>query len=229
MPGYPLADAAALWPMNSLGDRIFDLSGNRNRGMFSVADPPRWIADYINFDVGVERILVLHNSTIDFATEAFFVTVCFRTTNVGNQYMISKNYGGVGVAWYAVIINGGELSFQIDDGVTVSFAIESIKRFNDGEWHIVTGIRNTITGNMEIYIDGVIGDTANPDLTGSIANAGNLFIGCRADLHVTRDFVGDIRFVNIHHYSPEPSEIALSHREPYCMYPEKTGLEFLAI
>jgi len=228
MPGYPLADAVALWPMNLLrGIDIRDLSGNNNHGIFAAADPPRWINDYINFDAGVERIVVPHSNTIDFDTEGFFVTVCFRTTSVDYQYIVNKNYGGAGVEWYAIVmLTTGRVAFQIDDGAVLVNATSTVIVSNDGEWHIATGIRNTNTGNVELYIDGIICNIAPPDIAGSIANNGNLFIGCRADLLVTRDFTGDIRFVNIHHYVPQPSKVALSHQEPYCMYPENIMPEF---
>ncbi len=199
------------------GNTVFDLSGNNSTGTFAAANPPRWQADYINFDSGVERILVPHKSVIDFSAEAFSIVMGFRTTSADNQYVINKNYGGSSVPWYLLGIYLGKPNFIVDDGTTIA-AVDADNTFNDGEWHISAGVRNVSTGKIEIYVDGILAATPLTDNTGSVSNTGDLYIGCRADLNAGRDFTGDLKFVYIYNRVLLSGEVALLHREPFCMF-----------
>jgi hypothetical protein len=121
---------------------------------------------------------------------SFTVSLWLNTTqSFGNQGDYAFNGAGVVAADVPALANdlvpvaltGGQVAFNTgnvqggyDDTINSSATV------NDGAWHHVAVIRNQVTGEKDIYIDGVL-DTSDFDTTNMLSDPQLLTIGALAD------------------------------------------------
>jgi len=116
---------------------------------------------------------------LDFPTQSFSVLIWFRAFDNGNvQRLISKNYGGAGVEWWAISLDEGAttLVFDVDDGVTKSSVSVTTPDFTNLTWYQVVAVRDTAADLLRLYGNGLLLASAS-DGSGDIGNTYQVKIG----------------------------------------------------
>jgi len=225
--GHPLAiGLVGCWLFNERsGGRVFDSSYNNNGGAFN-GDPIWSIGKFgwvVNFDGTAKYIDCGNDDSLDFPTNSFTVLARVKSSASSIARIVSKNYGGPGVKWWALTLNEDEnaqqgdsgLNFAIDGGTTKS-TTGVASDYSDGNWHFVVGVRDTAADLVRLYADGVEVDNS-PDNTGNISNTFSVRIGKLGD-YDGQYFDGAISLVMIWKRALSPSEIAWIYREQFCMF-----------
>ena len=209
------------WLMNSLGDKIFDLSGN---GLHSSAfgGNPSWVpgkfGPAIDFD-GDDSISVPDQAILDISGD---ITLCARikytmSGGTGSPGILAKDNTTVGEGYSL------NLAFADNAKIRCSMRIGGIwesaisVNYNDDKWHAVVA---TYDGtNLKLYVDSVLEDTEAA--AGAIAvNIHDLKIGWQAAIGAQNYFIGQIDNPIIFNRALSASEIAKLYREPFYRYPE---------
>ena len=209
-----------IWPMMPYevgGNKVFDLSGNRNTGTFA-GTAPSWTSGKFGtavlFPGTDEYIDCGNNATVLSATGAIVVWLKVDALPSGDEVFISAYDGGD--------INFNRLRMQLDSGgkfdTFLNSAPDNVDMVNDGL--IVAGVWTQIVFTWDatfgyLYQDGVF-------LASDAKTVGNdtwypFTIGANLDSPITY-FAGTIDHVLNYHRFLSASEIALLHREPFCMF-----------
>ncbi len=100
-----------------------------------------------------------------------------------------------------------------------------IKNIEDGNWHLVTGILNGITGQRQLYVDGLLEASASYDYT-RMQNGGDAPVRIAVtqfDTSLGSPVKGLIDDVKIYNYPMDPLEIAQEYTSisgmPVCLTP----------
>jgi hypothetical protein len=123
--------------------------------------------------------------------------------------VISKSNGGTGDHWCLSLRTNRVIDFRLNNSVVLSSGA------------IPYGTDVTIGGvydgvNRYHYIDGALDKTTAT--TGAISTGTPVGIGCNPSSTAGRTLDGIVRFAYVWNRALTPSEIALLHREPYCMF-----------
>lgn len=209
--------ALPMWERS--GHCAFDQSGHWNCG--ELTNGASWGDNGLIFDGVNDHVHIPHklNSSIDFADEDFAISIWFKsTTALQSNYMFSKGYGGVGAKWYGLSLYtpGPYLAGFIDDG-TVNSQVQSTDDFNDGKWHHLVFVRDTVEDKIIFYVDGDW-NAEVVDGSGSVANTGDLVIGGRADLAVDRFYDGNIKSFDIYGFAPTPRQVKFLYNNSWFLY-----------
>jgi hypothetical protein len=139
----------------NFGTRIYDDSINSADG--TLGNTPAWatgkIGTALTFN-GTNQSASIPSST-DNNLETVSVSVWIKTTqNPASATPIIQKWSGTGGYPYALMLNnGGTVSFSASDGTNTPTASSGATTINDGQWHLVTGVR-TKSGQMKTFIDG---------------------------------------------------------------------------
>jgi hypothetical protein len=147
----------------------------------------------LNLDGTDDYVSISDNSLVKFGSNSMSVSAWVKTTSgAANMRVISK--GGGGNPLYLLAINSGVPSFIIRDSSVVTETAAWTKTINDGNWHLMTGVRSGST--VYLYIDGNQVGTATGS-TGSTDNTVALTIGQFGDgsLYYSGQ-VDDVRLYN---------------------------------
>jgi hypothetical protein len=138
-------------------------------------------------------------SKLDFgAIDSFTVTALMKTSNSGStQYAVSKIAGPLvnNPGWALRKLSTDLFAFSVSDGINQVSARSNIA-LNDGNWHLVVGVRDSEIGKLYLYIDGVLQDEQPDDVTASLRNSAEFRIGNRGDN--TLYWEGEIDKVAVH-------------------------------
>ncbi|MGZ3699509.1 MAG: LamG domain-containing protein, partial [Bdellovibrionota bacterium] len=103
---------------------------------------------------------VVTDITNGFTSEIWFKTTSAATAgglpDVSNPLLEDSQAGTTGLSG----VDGGQVSFCRYDGVTWQ-CITSVHFFNDGAWHLSTCTHDSISGAMNLYVDGQLEATGN--------------------------------------------------------------------
>jgi len=207
---HPLARGlVACWLMNEgSGNRIYDLSGNKNDGIF-VGDT-KWVSGEtgqalkfdraydsvsINRDLGVYTNISI-SAWIKYDNEADFKTI------------VGSYSSSTPPIWFVIALNDIKL---YRGNYSESYSLHS------NIWYHVVGIVEGIdaTKDAEIYVNGVkVVDTDN--IAGDMgADKGNFRIGQLEQAHFFGGIIDEVRIWN---RALSSIEVAYLYREPYAMF-----------
>ena len=108
--------------------------------------------------------------------------------------IVDKKLGSGTYNGYSLLLTSGKAEFAVRDGVTK--AATSTATYNDGTWHLLTGVKSG--DNLYVYVDGALQDTEtgvnsyNADTTQSLA------IGARKTTpqYPYNGYIKDVRIYN---------------------------------
>ena len=105
------------------------------------------------------RIEAPHSSSLALPTD-IMIEAWVRTTNAdGSSDAIVAKWGDVGNRNYWLgKLDGTTLAFFVDNTQSVTAPLSLV---NDGEWHHIVGVANSISGNLFLYVDGVQRNSAS--------------------------------------------------------------------
>ncbi len=224
MPGHPLADAVGLWPMSSLGTKVFDLSGNGNTGTFSG-----------NISWGVGNL----GAVTKFTGTSTKIIIAHRSSLVYNQFTYSAwiNHSGGhgdtdGGIWYDRhdVTGQNAICISNEDGIKLFFDIAGTDRGVEvAVGQVTQGILHHVAvthdgTSQKVYLDGIyVGGMSFAGALGQSTDDKFIGIGYATE---QRDFNGDISHSLLYNRALSTSEIALLYREPFCVFPETIMPEF---
>jgi len=164
----------------------------------------------LSFDGNDDVVRVVESSTTDLGatTESYSVSAWIKTTMdySSNGSVFSKN-DGTGAYPFDLYLNSSEFAcFQISDGTNTPSACGSTA-LNDGNWHYLTGIRDTVTDKVYIYVDGTLINSATDTTTATAANDDDLSIGNAGASYTGADFNGTIDEVKFHDHARSAKQI----------------------
>ncbi len=153
------------------GEKIIDISGNQNNGVFSKtlgsANSPEWVPDGLNFlrmaSVADSRYITVANMNGQ-QHDAYTILSWYKSrTSLGaadDEYIAIWTAGGGAEGF----ILGGtddtvadrEARFLVGDGVGAMSTLYSTKYIKDEKWHQVVGTVNAAVGTQKLYVDGLL-------------------------------------------------------------------------
>ena len=159
----------------------------RSNGVLRNTEPQDWDAVGDRFAVGLDAQTESDGRgeyiELPYAVQGTFtLAFWFRTTNSadpGPQWWQGKGLVSTLTETPAAIAaNDFGISLLWDKAAfgVGSTTIQSSRAVNDGRWHHLAAVRNAATGQMQLYIDGVV-EAAGTGPTGALNNAQQLLIG----------------------------------------------------
>ena len=89
----------------------------------------------------------------------------------GNRYLISKGAQGNSAGTYSLYIQGGNLYFDVYDGVNYATTPAAAGVWN-GSWHNITGVYTPGSpGSIKLYVDGLLTGTGSVSFAPSFSLA----------------------------------------------------------
>lgn len=226
LPGallMPQADIAGDWPINSLGGRIFDRSGNDHTG--TLVGNTHWalgrFGPALRFD-GVGDEIIINNSPELFSMPALTIIAWVKYGGIerANEYNIVDAWTAGDTNYLlrfddSVAIN--KIEFYIDTIVGIAGGAFDNTDLSDQLLHQIVAVYDGVT--MRVYKDAVISPTSIAH-TGAIdAGASNISIG--GQIAAATDFWnGKIEQLAICNKGLVGSEVARFYREAFYRYPE---------
>jgi hypothetical protein len=184
------------------------------------------------FVPGMGQYAVNFNGTSTYATipksisGTFSISMWVATSDTGTagQWYAGKGlvdaYTAANAADWGTALNAGKFSFGIGNPDTT---LTSTTAINDGNWHQVVATRNTTTGAMQIYIDGVL-NTSVTGPTGTRGAASKFRVGS-IQTGISGGFLnGTIDEVQVYNYVLSATDIATNYSHTKPLLPQASGL-----
>ncbi len=213
---HPLAKGlVGCWIMNEgSGDRIYDISGNRNNGDFG--GNPLWNpgdrGQALAFDGANDYVVIADSASLNTIT-AITLSAWIKSSDIDGWIVGKDNVGAIrpySVRRYDVA-GDSIIRFGIDTGATVF--LNGLIDMSDTQWVFVAATYDGV--NMKIYIDGIF-DTSVGE-TGNIrVNTDPVHIGIRGGGALP--FNGDISSIMIWNRALSAQEVSQLYYEPYAMF-----------
>ena len=207
--GIANADLIAHYTFDgSPNDEILANHGVEHNGVTYIEDG---IGQAASFDGINDYITVASNTNLSFYTNDFSLSFWIKTAD-DTGYSVDERVSGE--RGYSLIVHSDSISFSVQDGNGWdgnALIISSEPGFNDDEWHLVTGVRNTqylsiyVDGNlvaggpndelfMEDSVDQRVGD---PDEAVNVGASNTINIGTRFNKdHYYEGLMDDLRIYN---------------------------------
>jgi len=183
---YP-AGMVSYWKFDEgSGTKAYDSVGD-NDG--TLVNGPVWISGQVrgalSFDGVDDYVTVPETPSIDFQNEnSFSISFWMKTSssNPDNMHLLAKHKSGYWNGYMFFINNhdpgyctsAGHITFYVAAGAMADACSDS--PVNDEQWHFITGVYNSITNEVFLYVDGVVqADVGTRN--GNLDNAENLTIG----------------------------------------------------
>jgi len=208
--------------MNSLGNKVFDLSGNGKTG--TLQGNTHWVlgkfGPALHCSEAGTSISVPHFPFYE-GIPAFSISLWAKSNTISLGEFLISNAGG-GDDTFEFYIHGGNdnLTFQVWNTLNETasgFATDAILG-SDLDWHHFVGVFDS--PDVMVYLDSVIGNIIG-NLSGNSQVTDNVL---RIGYSSTNPVI--ISHVMIYNRALAASEIALLYREPFCMFPENIMPEF---
>jgi len=179
-----------------------DFSGNGNNG--TVNGTASWVNGKINQAIslnGSSYISVPNVKILNPGSSLQSVSAWVKQTSDGSILWKGSSSSDT----YELAVKGGKATFTINaGGATVNATAVSSASINDGNWHLITGVRSS-TKTADIYVDGVLSGTMTYAGSGaSIDTTTPLTIGSRNGSNFLSGLIDDVRIYN---RALSPSEV----------------------
>jgi hypothetical protein len=184
-------DAAALagpvlrWTFNEPGgDAVLDESGNGRDGVLqNAARVPGLDGGAIQFDDALDQVVLAAAPEALKPTGAVAVAAWIQVGSIEDGEVVS-----LGDSYAIRAVDGDDARIFVYDGIDWFGATTVGGGLSDGDWHHVAG---QFTGtSLEIYIDGVLGDTVDHTAPVDYSLGLDLVAGKHGDASAGFDFVG---------------------------------------
>ncbi|PHS61795.1 MAG: hypothetical protein COB09_17155, partial [Thalassobium sp.] len=152
------------------------------------------------------------DTDFDFGTGDLCAAIWFKSTSTALQYQFERSVvGGVRMFECFLTATTGLANFKIATDTTLT----SSAAYNDGEWHLLIGLRRGTTS--ELWIDGVLVDTDGS--TASTTNAtAVLGVGARAFSAGTFPWGGSLSLMRLTAYAPTAAQILKMYNDEKVLF-----------
>jgi len=210
-----------------------DSSKNSNTGtVHSATWATGLVGGALKFDGVKDYVSVPHSNTIDVGKGAFSFSLWFMSTGQAIQpYLMGKNYGASSKFW-AINIYGQPQSTSCTHGAaavihdgTSTTEVGCKAGWTNNTWHHLAFVREGGSGNIKLYLDGVLNDTKS-DKSGTVNSSAKIVIGKIDNSGDPRYFKGLIDDVQIFNSALTAGQIKLLYdNAPACDDGIKNGHE----
>ncbi len=193
------------------GSNVADSSGNGNNGT--------WFGSGSHWTTGLSATAGLFNGTDDavvsnasignFGISNFTIEFWLKTTNVGTQFLFTKQGTcGPDSYWY-IRTTGGVPRMEVDQNVlgTNLAAVNGTTAVNDGVWHHLAFVRSGTS--LMIYVDGALNAT---QATTGVANISNTTAFKMASSPCAGRFSGTLEEAKVYTVALSASQIQADFR-----------------
>ena len=191
------------------GNTVYDTSGNDNDGTITGAI---WTdgkyGKALSFDGG-DYVRVEDSPSLNFGTGDFSIEFWIKTETTAEEFVIMKGTTGVGGRRFLMKIGRegvGKIDIGLDDDVSDA-RMGSNTAINDNTWHHVVAVCDR-DDKRKLYIDGVLDNSMDETVTGSINATAPLAIGAKSDALSIANFHGVIDEVRLYNRTLTSEEIA---------------------
>jgi hypothetical protein len=176
----------AHWDFNETsGTTAADSSGNGNTGTLYNMDSSDWVSgkwgNALDFDGSNDYVSVPDDSTMDFGTGSFSISLWVIATNYNSQCMMIINGtsgGGYSGKRYGFRYDDDDVKFVVDDNTTKTVVATTTNFLHGGAWHHVVAVRDRANDKMRIYVDGSQSVEGNDNTNNSIDSSSEpVYIG----------------------------------------------------
>jgi hypothetical protein len=196
------AGFTASYPKN--GTTWYDVGGSNNG---TLTNGPTFNSDNsgsIVFD-GVDDYV---QTTLLFNKENFTYSAWFKRTGNGGGAIddnIIDSFDGSSKEWARLNVESNRFAFHIDnDDLKVVLRGSSVV---DNTWYYIVGVWTKNSGDMKIYVNGVLdAQTTHPNKT-TITAVNSETIGIRADIYYPECFQGNIAIAQIYNRALSAEEV----------------------
>jgi len=193
---------------NSGTTTVYDKSGRGHDGimggnMTQTSWVPGIYGSALHFDGTNDTVQVATHNDYDItADESFSVSLWFNTRVVNALSPLEK---GTAPGWrLRQQTSNGTIFFQVRDGTTnVQVNSLTTTAIYDGKWHQVTAVLNRADNTLKLYIDGILQESKDVSVIGSLSNAQDLEVSYKSDI-----WNGNIDEVKIFDYALTPAQVA---------------------
>lgn len=173
---------------------------------------PTFNTSYFSFDGATSQYVDTNQSL---AAESFSVGLWFRTSAAGIKMTLCKETVA-GTPWnYRIWLNGGQIIADIAQSVTQSSMSSPLTTYNNGNWYYVMFTRDD--SNWYLYVNGSQVNTKADNLTGSITNSQELWIG-RSAYSGAYQWNGDMGHIFVYDRVLSSSEILQNYNATKSVY-----------
>lgn len=99
----------------------------------------------------------------DFGTGSFSLESWVKTTQSGYGNILTYDNASNGGGFIFRVIPGGNVEFQILDQSRNAQTIDSASPINDGSWHHIVAVRDSVAGEIRLHVDNVEANTPVSD------------------------------------------------------------------
>jgi len=203
----------AYWNMDETPNTttVADSSGNGNNGTSSINSniSNGWYGRARTFNGSNQVINVGNGSSLSPGSNSFTISAWIKTSSSTSQKIYAKDNCSSGSLIQFDVQNTNIVRFQIGNSSRTTSLVNSTSTVADGNWHHVVGMRDTASGTLKVYIDGVLDNSASDSIAGqSINNAVNATIG-RCGTFNTEVFNGSIDELRIYNTALTNSQVSL--------------------
>jgi len=179
-------EPAAYWRLDETsGTSAADSSNNGNTGTLNNMNDSDWVSgkygNALDFDGSNDYISVSDDSSMDFGTGSFSISLWVIATNYNNQSMMIINGtsgGGYSGKRYSLRYDDDDVKFAIDDNSTKTEFGTSSDFLSGGAWHHVVAVRDRADDELRIYVDGSESASTTDNTNNSIDSASEpVYIG----------------------------------------------------
>ena len=210
---HPLARGLiGAWILNErTGDIAFDLSGNGQHG--TLKNEAAWCPEGVDFPSGTPVIDTVNTDGIlDLEGQAVTVVTSINCSAFVNGRRIFAVY-----QQFELVARATEKYRWGVASTIIDLASADRAKVGVNEWHTiaVTSPGAVVSGGQKIYLDGLFSASTNSVALPAVSVP--LCIGAQNAAGLN-DMDGSMEYFYIYNRVLSPEEIALLHREPYCMF-----------
>ncbi|MCU7492031.1 MAG: T9SS type A sorting domain-containing protein [Ignavibacteria bacterium] len=157
------------------------------------------VASAQDFDGTTSKLTVPANTSLDFTSKGnFSVETWFKaqTPPPAFQAIISRSFSSTGANWYIGInpVNGKARFYLSGGGQTASLYGTTV---TDNQWHHIAATRNGSTGDVKLYVDGVLSASMNKSFSVDFSSpASKLEIGSFLGASLLKGTLDELAFHN---------------------------------
>jgi len=126
---------------------------------------------------------------------------------VASESIIGRHEASSSLHWWLGCENG-VASFTLIDSSGVGATISGVTNITDGQWHHLMAVRDAISGDIRLYVDGVEEATALISYSGDFSGTAEVNIGWLNDSAMDYHFAGTIDELALHSRVLSQAEIS---------------------
>ena len=208
-----------LWmpSLGPTGTKLFDLSGYGNHGTLTSMDPatdwvirPGW-GYALDYDASDDHVLFGAASVLD--VEPVTVSVWLKYTSTAERGIININTGSFTNDWQITTNNGTPAgAIVVVRSLTSSDNQQTDSAYNDGVWHLLTGVTAATAAAIKIYIDGLL--VASSVVVEGFGSSSGMVLGAR-NTAPQSNFGGSIGDLRIYDHALTAREVWEQYADPF--------------